>query len=419
MNPFKEKARNLEDCIVDWKTLAGKPYNKNTVDPYTRLRVILMSGTEFESVWFGHQFSRHCADNELRRELALIRRCEQQQQKRIAGLKPADESILEHTIGYEMLAVDLTSALAQHEENKNVKNALDFALLEDFDHLYRYANLLEGERHIDPEQLVGSHIEIMPGRPTVSEYRHPYDDIRQCIGTQDSLLTKLNVNIITAAEQQTMNYYMNIGAFYDSECGRQLYNQIALIEEQHVSHYGSLKDPNLSWLECLLMHEYTECYLYWSAYETESDRSIRKLWEELFTQEVAHLHKAAQLLRKYEGKEWQQVIPGGEFPTLLKLAPSKEYVRQVMKSTRLTSDREGYCDVGVLPEDADFFRYQQLVNHDLKQVASHTVIRDYIAENGRDWRYQEKPHPIAALDDVKADNTKVGRCKEEARKAAM
>ena len=318
-----------------------------------------------------------------------------------------------------MLELDLTSALAQHEENKNVKNALDFALLEDFDHLYRYANLLEGERHIDPEQLVGSHIEIMPGRPTVSEYRHPYDDIRQCIGTQDSLLTKLNVNIITAAEQQTMNYYMNIGAFYDSECGRQLYNQIALIEEQHVSHYGSLKDPNLSWLECLLMHEYTECYLYWSAYETESDHSIRKLWEELFTQEVAHLHKAAQLLRKYEGKEWQQVIPGGEFPTLLKLAPSKEYVRQVMKSTRLTSDREGYCDVGVLPEDADFFRYQKLVNHDLKQVASHTVIRDYIAENGRDWRYQEKPHPIAALDDVKADNTKVGRCREEARKAAM
>ena len=199
MNPFKEKVRNLEDCIVDWKTLAGKPYNKNTVDPYTRLRVILMSGTEFESVWFGHQFSRHCADNELRRELALIRRCEQQQQKRIAGLKPADETILEHTIGYEMLAVDLTSALAQHEENKNVKNALDFALLEDFDHLYRYANLLEGERHIDPEQLVGSHIEIMPGRPTVSEYRHPYDDIRQCIGAQDSLLTKLNVEKANAA----------------------------------------------------------------------------------------------------------------------------------------------------------------------------------------------------------------------------
>ena len=414
MNPFELKPKSLEDCIVDWKTMAGFSYDKNTVDPYTKLRVILMNGTEFESVWMGHQFSRHCSDNDLRRELALIRRCEQQQQKRIGGLKPADETLLEHTIGYEMLAVDLTSALAQTEENRNVKNALDFALLEDFDHLYRYADLLEGEQGVDPARLVGSHIEIMPGRPTIAEYRHPYDDIRSCIGPQDSLLTKLHVNIITAAEQQTMNYYMNGAGFYTSDTGRQLFSQIAMIEEQHVSHYGSLKDPSLSWLECLLMHEYTECYLYWSAYESETDRKLKKLWEELFEQEVAHLHAAAALLQKYEGKDWQQLIPGGKFPTLLTLAPSKDYVRQVLQQVRLTSDREGYCEVLALPDDADFFRYQNMVNHNMNAVASHTVIKEYITHNGRDYRYQEAPHPIDALDDVCTDNTKVGRCKAEA-----
>ena len=98
---------------------------------------ILMNGTEFESVWLGHQFSRHCADNDLRREIAMLRRIEQQQQKRIAALKPADESLLEHTIGYEQLAVDLTAIFAQRESDKYVKMAMDFALLEDFDHLYR------------------------------------------------------------------------------------------------------------------------------------------------------------------------------------------------------------------------------------------------------------------------------------------
>lgn len=418
MNPFEEKPKALDRCIVDWKTLASRPYDKNTVDPYTRLRVILMNGTEFESVWFGHQFSRHCPDNDLRRELALIRRIEQQQQKRIAGLKPADETLLEHTIGYEMLAVDLTAALALQEENPNVKNALDFALLEDFDHLYRYADLLEGERGVDPVRLVGSHIEIMPGRPTISEYRHPYDDIRPAITAEDSLLTKLHVNIITAAEQQTMNYYMNVGAFYDTDAGRQLYSEIALIEEQHVSHYGSLKDPSPSWLECLLMHEYTECYLYYSCFEHETDRQIKRLWEELFEQEVSHLHKAAELLQKYEDKDWQQVIPGGAFPELLKMAPSKDYVRDVLHSVRLTSDLEGYCDVAELPDDARFFRYQEQVNHNVNAVRSHTVIKDYIARNGRDYRYQEKPHPIAALDDVTADNTQVGRSKAEAARHA-
>ncbi len=415
MNPFLEKATAcLEDHIVDWKTLATKPYEKETVDPYTKLRIILMNGTEFESVWLGHQFSRHCPDNDLRREIAMIRRIEQQQQKRISALKPADESLLEHTIGYEMLAVDLTSALAKTEPDGYVRQALDFALLEDFDHLYRYANLLEGERHIDPARLVGKHIEIMPGRPTVSEYRDPFDDIRRPITANADLLTKLHVNIITAAEQQTMNYYMNIGNFYDSDAGRKLYAEIALIEEQHVSHYGSLKDPCMTWLESLLMHEYTECYLYWSCFQTECDRRIRGLWEELFCQEVAHLHKAAELLKKYEKKEWQQVIPGGEFPAVLDMVPSKNYVREVLNTVRATSCREDYRCVSDMPDDADFFAYQQKVNHNINAAQSHAVIKNYIAENGKDYRYQECPHPIAALDDRTCDNTRVGRCKKEA-----
>ena len=415
MNPFLEKpATKLEDLIVDRKTLATKPYDKETVDPYTKLRAILMNGTEFESVWLGHQFSRHCSNNDLRREIAMIRRIEQQQQKRISALKPPDESLLEHTIGYEMLAVDLTSALAKTEPDAYVKQALDFALLEDFDHLYRYANLLEGERHIDPARLVGKHIEIMPGRPTVAHHRDPFDDIRRPITPAAELLTKLHVNIITAAAQQTMNYYMNIGNFYDTDAGRRLYAEIAMIEEQHVSHYGSLKDPNMTWLECLLMHEYTECYLYWSCFQTESDRRIRQLWEELFCQEVAHLHKAAELLKKYEGKEWQQVIPCGDFPVLLDMVPSKDYVRKVLETVRVTSCREDYRCVADMPEDADFFCYQEKVNHNIAAAQSHAVIKNYTAENGKDYRYQESAHPICALDDRTCDNTKTGRCRKEA-----
>ena len=39
-----------------------------------------------------------------------------------------------------------------------------------------------------------------------------------------------------------------------------------MIEEQHVSQYESLQDPHATWLEMLLLHEYTECYLYYSCY---------------------------------------------------------------------------------------------------------------------------------------------------------
>ncbi len=92
---------------MDWQKMYPKAYDKMTVDPYTRTRVILMNGTEYEAVKFSHQFQRHESNNDLRRELALTRRQEQQQQKKIACLKPLDESVLEHTIGYEQLNTTL------------------------------------------------------------------------------------------------------------------------------------------------------------------------------------------------------------------------------------------------------------------------------------------------------------------------
>ena len=112
-----------------------------------------MNGTEFEANWFSHQFQRHTADNDLRRELALTREVEKQQQLKVSLLKPVTESALEHTIGYEQLAVDLTAELAKREPDCYVKKALDFALLEDFDHLYRYANLLEMEQGVSAQTI--------------------------------------------------------------------------------------------------------------------------------------------------------------------------------------------------------------------------------------------------------------------------
>lgn len=410
MNPFDENPRKMDDTFMDWTALYAQPYNKHSVDPYTRTRVILMNGTEFEANWFSHQFSRHCADNELRRQVALLRRGEQQQQKLISMLKPADETILEHTIGYEQLAVDLTAGLAQMVGDQYVKKALDFALLEDFDHLYRYADLLDMEAGVQAENLVGRYTEIMPGRPTIAHHRHPYDSIKKPIGKNADPMTKLAVGIITAAEQQTMNYYMNIAAFYKSDRGRKLYQEIGMIEEQHVTQYGALLDTKCTWLESLLMHEYTECYLYWSCFNDETDRPVKKIWEQHFHQELSHLHAAARLLQTYEKKEWRQVIPDGEFPELLKFGPQKEYIRDVLAGTvEWTADGEEFTDVRTLPADFRFFNYQRTVNARTAQVPSHAVIEDYLAEYGRDYRYEDAPHPVKALQDREKDNTRVGR----------
>lgn len=417
MNPFEQKPIKLDDTLMDWCQIYPVPYDKRTVDPYTRTRVILMNGTEFENNWFSHQFSRHCQDNDLRRRLALLRRSEQQQQKLISALKPLDETVLEHTIGYEQLAVDLTAGLAKREKEEIVKNALDFALLEDFDHLYRYADLLDMDAGVKAENLVGRYTEIMPGRPTVAHHRYPFDSIKPFIDAKTAQLeTKLCVGIITAAEQQTMNYYMNVCGTYSSDRGRKLYQEIGMVEEQHVSQYGSLMDTRETWLEGLLMHQYTEAYLYWSCAQTESDPRIAGVWNMLLEEEIAHLHEAKAMLQQYEGKQYQQVIGNdGTFPAPLKLESNIEYVRDILNYTvQKTAVRESYADVGELRPDFEFFKYQNRMNHDLNAVTSHTVIEDYIRQFGQDYRWETAANPVNALRDRTSDNTEVGRVAQAA-----
>lgn len=410
-NPFEQKALKVEKRFRDWKTLYKKAYDKESVDPYTKTRIILMNGTEFEAVWFMHQFNRHCPDNNVRRELAMVRRVEQEQQKEIACLKPLNETILETTISYEQLAVDLTARLAAREPNGYVKKAYDFALLEDFDHLYRFADLLEMDDGIHAEKLVGGYTEIMPGRPTVAHHRCPMDDIRRFVDFKKAEpLTKLGISIITAAEQQTMNYYMNQCGFYKNDLGRRLFQEIGMVEEQHVSHYGSLKDPNETWFECWLMHEYTECYLYYSMMNDEKDASVKALWESNLNDELAHLHKAAEMLEKYEKRTWNEIIPCPEFPELLTLGENKDYVRKVQKTAYLTSDREDYVDVRKLNGDESFFKYQQKVNKNCAHTPSHNVIETYLKKHEKDYRYEDSPNPIKELRDRKSDNITVGRC---------
>ncbi len=410
MNPFELKAEDIDSQFFDIKKMYPKAYDKNKVSPWTKVRVILMNGTEFESNWFLHQFARNCSNNDLRREIARVRKQEQMQQKRISCLKPINETFLETTISYEQLAIDLTATLARNEKDKYNIKALNFALLEDFDHLYRFANLLKMDQNIDADMLVGKFTEIMPGRPTISEHRFPFDDVRRPMNSKEAdPYSKCVASIITAAEQQTMNFYMNVANLYKNDLGRKLFAEIAMIEEQHVTQYESLKDPNLTWLEMWLMHEYVECYLYYSMMKDESDDYIRSIWEEHFNMEVSHLNIAAKMLKKYEKKDVSKVIPDGKFPKLISFGNNKEYIRKVLKTVGLTSKLEDYVEVSKLPKDDKFFWYQEKVHPVVKDVPSHMVIEKAIKKFGRDYRFQESPHPIPSLDDTMHDNTTAGR----------
>ena len=65
--------------------------------------------------------------------------------------------------------------------------------------------------------------------------------------------------------------------------------------------------------------------------------------------------------------------------------------------------------VNNLSPEADFFKYQGIVNADLNDVESHAIIERVIRQNGEDYRFEIAPNPVPALRDRKADNTDVGR----------
>ncbi len=412
MNPLKVKTKEVDKNNIDFERMYPKAYNKNKTSPYTKTRVILLNGTEYESVWFLHQFARHCNNDEIKRAISVVRNQEQQQQKRIACLKPLNESILETTIAYEQLAIDLTATLAQNDVSKNNREALNFALLEDFDHLYRFSNLmLLDVKGAKPDFLVGKFTEITPGRPTLAHYRYPMDNVKKPMTAEKSdLYSCLVANIITAAEQQTMNYYMNISQWYKNDLGRRLYAEIGMVEEEHVTQYESLKDPTLTWLQQWVLHEYTEAYLYFSALSEEKDNYIKKIWQEHYEMECAHLALACKMLTKFEKTSVYSLVGNGEFPKLLTLGTNKQYVRDVLERTiLLTGDRQSYIDIMHLKPNADFFLYQDEMIKNDKKIASHEVIAKVIEKFGTDYRYEDSPNPVKALQNRKKDNTTLAR----------
>jgi hypothetical protein len=397
-DPLKERGIPIERQLRNWSELNVRPYDKNQIHPYSRCRIIVMNGIEVEAAMYSHQFARHTKNLDLKRALAMTRRVEQQQQKAVNWLIPGDESTLEVTIGYEQVAVDLTAWVAQREPDPLMKRVYEFGLLEDFDHLYRYANLLDLTQPKKAAEIVGQLTEIMPGRPTKLEHRHPHDDVRRALNMYSGdPLSGLHALTIMAAEQQTMNFYMTIGNRPIEPIARGLYLEIAQIEEQHVTQYESLLDASASWCENLVLHEYNECYLYYSFMEQEEDRRLRQLWELHLNMEIEHLRIACDLMRAMDGRDPEAILPKA-MPDPILFQPNKEYVRGVLATqVDLTANEIEFAPVSALPKDHRYHQYQKTV-HGTGPVPSEAIIEEHLRVKKTEYRLEtEGPHPVSAL----------------------
>ncbi|MDD4938545.1 MAG: hypothetical protein PHE18_02245 [Candidatus Omnitrophica bacterium] len=389
-NPMHKKGLPIQKQFKNWKTLNTRPYDKESIHPYSRTAGILMNGIECEAAFFMHNFARHTKDMELRGALAMVRRAEQEQQKMINWMIPGNESSLEVTIGYEQVAVDLTAFLAQKEKDPYVKEALDFALLEDFDHLYRYANLMRLTMGKEASDVTKEYTEITVGRPTSKEHRFPEDDVRNFTDKRSAdPMSNLHIMTIVAAEQQTMNYYMNIGNRFEDMLARGLYLEIAQIEEQHVTHYESLIDPRMSWFEQWVCHELTECWLYHSLMKNDHEQRSQKVWEQALDMELEHLKIASENMKKHDKKDPEE-LSGGGFTHMFEFKSNIDYVRNILE-TQADFGAMGpdFVPGSKIPENYRYFQHQKIVNEG--GAPSDEVIDRVIKKDGHDFRQELKP----------------------------
>ncbi|GII86872.1 hypothetical protein Ssi03_48620 [Sphaerisporangium siamense] len=393
-NPLRERGIPLDKQVRNWRELDVMPIDPDHSDPYTRCRIITMNGIEVEAIFFGHQLARHCPSVELKQQLARVRYIEAQQQKAVNWLLPGLASVLETTIAYEQVAVDLTAWVARMEPDPYLRQAYEFGVLEDFDHLYRYANLYEMIEHRKAEKIVDDLTEVMPGRPTYLHHRDPVDNVREPYDRNSAApISKLHALTIMAAEQQTMNFYMNVGPTYMEPIARQLYQEIGMVEEEHVTHYESLVDPGESWWEMLLNHEYNECYLYHSFMETESDPKVKSIWELHLNMEIEHLRLAAELFKKHDGRDPEQVL-APELPAPVTFEPNKGFLRDLL-ATQIDYTTLG---TGYVQDAHERFQRMQEAVMGGERPPSEQVIEDNVHKSGEEYRLEtDGPHPVPSL----------------------
>lgn len=367
MNQFKPlemEGMPIEEQFMNWDNIVRPSYDKMNVDPYTRTRVILMNGIETNAVLTCHAIERMTKDPEVKRLMSIMRRVDSMQQQTVNWLNAADQTVLETTIGYEQVAVDLTANLAKNEPDPYVKDALDFALLEDFDHLFRFGCMLEALEGEDPELITQAKTEIKPGRPTILHHRHPNETMRKHYDKDEAdIKTKLNQLTITSGEQQTMLFYKEHGFMYPDELARKLYSEIADVEEEHVTQYGVLGDPEETMLEKMAMMELCEAYNYYSCAQTETDDRIKRMWENFTKIEITHFKMCAELLKKYEGRNVEDLMSDDTVKDLIVFEPNKDYVNKILEEQidRMPYNME-FTTINELPDNWTSFKAQQILN---------------------------------------------------------
>ncbi len=340
-NPLDHSGIPLDRQTRDRRELNVTPIDQEDVESSTRCRVVVMTGIENQAVRFDRQIFRVDADPELLASAEQLRSAEARQRRALAGLLAQPGSVLETALLYERAAVDLDSWLARMEPDLQRRQVYECDALEDFDHVYRYAEVLDLVRPRRAERLVDEVNDVLPDRADAGQPGYRYET------SAPAQLSKLNALTMLAIEQWMTEFYNTSDVDLVDPPARPVYREVRRVELEQVARHRALVDPATRWAQ-LVLREYNECRLYYSFLQQESDLRVRAAWDLHLQMELGHLRLARDLLRRFEGREPEEIVGTG-LPEPLGFEGNREFLRRLL-ATHLDPDTLGASSIRDLSE---------------------------------------------------------------------
>jgi hypothetical protein len=277
-----------------WHELDVQPVDARATDLYTRYRITAMEALEAAAARFDRQLTRRTWDADARRSVGSLGQFAADRQHHVAALQPRAQSALETAVGRERAALDLVTWVARNESDPARSHAYRRQAWWHLDRVRSYAELADRAGFGWANRIASEVDELGPPSATRRPTPRRVDP-----GQPDPARQPMSL--------------LNDWAV------RALRKQLAR------SPGAATQDTAGGGWDQLVVHESANCYLYYSFLNEETDPRVRPLWELYLQMELAHLRVAANLLRRYAGRDPQEVM-GASLPEPVRWAGNPLYL---------------------------------------------------------------------------------------------
>ncbi|MCU7730812.1 hypothetical protein ODJ79_44465 [Actinoplanes sp. KI2] len=246
-----------------WHELDVEPIDTRATDPSTVRRISMVAAVEANAEHFDRQLANRVQDVDARRSVGSLGDATAQRRQHIAGVRPPTHHTAEDAIDRERAAFEMAGWAARNEREPDRSSAYRQQAWQHLERLRRYADLAS-RAHLPWAGQVAAEVDrLSPPLPTTpARSRTPSPPAMQ---------------------------------------------PLSLLHDWMVQAAGRWP---ASW-DALVVQESAGCYLYYAFMAEEDDRRLRPMWELHLQMQLAHLHTASSMLRRFSGRDPHEVIGEG------------------------------------------------------------------------------------------------------------